>query len=159
MMHLSLVQKQATTAKAVSPFQRGHYIAWGAISALPLVGALLLRAHYPLFGGVFLLASTVKGYLYGVALPKAVKDFVHPLVTCTLYGSFCCWLWGALTGQGYRDVLSMFLQQVRAEVPHDPPHCCFPGNRGRGCYNARECDRMAGVLLCRVPAAWGRATF
>lgn len=101
------------TGKDVRSFVMGHYMFWTGCTLVPLVLAAGLREHYHALGSLFLLSCTVKGYLYGVLLPRAVKAFVHPLVVCTLYGVGCCALWGFFTGAPFADVLGSYLATVR----------------------------------------------
>ena len=108
----------AVTGKDVRSFVMGHYMFWTGCTLVPLVLAAGMRSHYHILGSVFLLSCTVKGYLYGVLLPRAVKAFVHPLLVCTLYGVGCCALWGFFTGTAFADVLGAYLATVRP--PHPP---------------------------------------
>ena len=107
-----LVQAAATAPKPVSPFSPAHYLTWGAISLATLGVSAALPSQAPLFGPLFLLASTVSGYLLGVALPAPIKAAFHPIIVCGLYGSVCCKLLAWVSGVGYHEVLSTYMYKV-----------------------------------------------
>ena len=60
----------------------------------------------------FLLASTIIGYLIGVALPEAVSAVAHPLITCTVFANVGAAILGSITGVGYLGALHSYLIKV-----------------------------------------------
>ena len=106
-------QEYDTSPHPVNPFSKRHYLFWGFINLLPLALAPAARTHFGLLGTMFLFASTIKGYLYGVALPRPLKMVVHPLIMCCLYTSGCVGLWAYLTNMPYLDILQMYMPTVR----------------------------------------------
>jgi hypothetical protein len=107
-------QEDDTSPHPVNPFSKRHYLFWGFINLLPLAMAPAIRSSFFLLGSLFLFASTIKGYLYGVALPRPLKMVFHPLIVCMLYSSGCIALWSYLTNLPYLDVLEMYMPSVRA---------------------------------------------
>lgn len=117
-----MLQAVTTAPKPVSPFTPAHYLTWGLISLATLGMSAGFPNHAPTFGSLFLLASTVKGYLLGVALPAPLKVVFHPIIVCSLYGSACCKLLAWVSGMGYHDVLSSYMHKVCVLQPCTLPN-------------------------------------
>lgn len=111
-MIAEVLQAVSTSPKPVSPFTPAHYITWAIISLATFGLSAGLPDQASVFGPLFLLASTVTGYLLGVALPTPFKAVCHPLVTCGLYGSVCCRLLAWVSGTGYHELLSAYMYKV-----------------------------------------------
>jgi hypothetical protein len=109
---VAIAQEEATTGKDVKPFVMGHYMFWTCASLVPLLLAAAMRSHYHVLGGAFLLSCTIKGYLYGVLLPKKLKMVLHPIIICTAYSMGCCAIWGLITGSSFLQVLSQYMPSV-----------------------------------------------
>ena len=141
------MQEWDTSPHPVNPFSKRHYLFWGFINLLPLALAPAIRNNFFLLGSMFLFASTIKGYLYGVALPRPLKLLVHPLVVCFLYSSGCIALWAYLTQLPYMDILEMYLPGVRCASAEScssfPPH--LPSPRLDAVLRAAA---QAGCALC-----------
>jgi hypothetical protein len=86
---------------------------WTGASLVPLLLAAATRAHHQILGAAFLLSCTVKGYLYGVLIPKKLKAFLHPIIICTAYSMGCCAVWGIITGSTFLGSLAQYLPAVR----------------------------------------------
>ena len=122
-------QEYDTSPHPVNPFSKRHYLFWGFINLLPLALAPAARTHFGLLGTMFLFASTIKGYLYGVALPRPLKMVVHPLIMCCLYTSGCVGLWAYLTNVPYLDILQLYMPTVRRPA-------CASASRGAAAMRA-----------------------
>ncbi len=95
---------------APAPFSRRHYVGWGAVAACS--GAALAAsgpAAAPQAVLLFSLASTVLGYLAGVAAPAAFRAVVHPVISCAAAANAAVALVGAATGRGYEAALASYL--------------------------------------------------
>jgi hypothetical protein len=112
------VQVKATTGHDVKPFLLGHYMFWTGASLVPLLLAAATRTHHQILGAAFLLSCTVKGYLYGVLIPKKLKTFLHPIIICTAYSMGCCAVWGIMTGSTFLGSLAQYLPAVRFAKEH-----------------------------------------
>lgn len=121
------MQAKDTAPKPVSPFSPSHYLTWAFISMAALGASAALPQCSDVLRTVFLLASTCKGYLLGVALPPALKALLHPIATCTLYTTACCHLWASVSGSTYAAVLEQFMARVCPLPPLQllgTPCCC-----------------------------------
>lgn len=102
-------------ADAPSPFSRRHYVGWGAVaafsgSALALSGPSTTQPVLLLF----LLSSTILGYLGGVAAPVSFRSVVHPVISCAASANAAVALAGAATGSGYDAALASYLTKGAA---------------------------------------------
>lgn len=119
---ITWVQAKETAPKPVSPFTPSHYLTWAFISMAALGASAALPQQTDALRTVFLLASTCKGYLIGVALPPPLKILLHPIVVCSLYTTACCHLWASVSGTTYASVLTQFMAKVRMLAPDGQPH-------------------------------------
>ena len=99
----------------VQGFTRAHHAVWAAGWA---VGGLALALAPPGTNAaaaalvLFLLASTVVGFLMGSSLPKTVSRILHPLIVCAAFTNASAALAGSLQGAalgGYSSVLRGYL--------------------------------------------------
>ena len=60
----------------------------------------------------FLLASTIEGFLLGVAVPKKVAQFAHPIITCAVLANLAAAVFAVATGWSYKQVLRVYLTKV-----------------------------------------------
>lgn len=128
----------------MNPFSKRHYLFWGAVNLIPLAVAPALRSQFFLCGAAFLFASTIKGYLYGVALPHKLKAVLHPIIFCFLYSTGCMALWAYLTNMPYGEVLDMYMPQVCAPSAASCActHMCLLGNVGHVALHAMLASRL-----------------
>lgn len=102
-------------ADAPAPFSRRHYVGWGAVAAAS--GAALVFGGASAPGPVvpaFLLASTILGYLGGVASPPRFRSAIHPVISCAAAANVAVALAGVATGSGYDAALSSYLTKGAA---------------------------------------------
>ena len=91
-------------------FTNAHRIGWAAIGAGSLLVASLSSGDTASAAGqVFMLASTVGGFLAGSAAPAAVQRVVHPLIACAAAANAAAMLLGAISGVGWEAVLRAYL--------------------------------------------------
>ena len=102
-------------ADAPAPFSRRHYVGWGSVAAAS--GAVLAfagpSAPQPAVL-LFLLASTILGYLGGVAAPPAFRSVIHPVISCAAAANAAVALAGVATGAGYDAALASYLTKGAA---------------------------------------------
>ncbi|GBF88340.1 plastidal glycolate glycerate translocator, chloroplastic [Raphidocelis subcapitata] len=94
--------KPVPKGKPAPPFETGHYVAWGTIAVLSLVGAVFgapdLAASMALPFG---LAATVGGFLIGNLVPGKLQGVLHPVVVTALIANAGAALYGAVRGLSY----------------------------------------------------------
>ena len=102
-------------AEAPAPFSRRHYVGWGS-TAVASGAALALGGASTPHGVVslFLLSSTILGYLGGVAAPAAFRAVIHPVISCAAAANAAVALAGAATGAGYDVALASYLTKGAA---------------------------------------------
>ena len=91
------------------PFTQRHYVGWGAIGVLSLLAAALKVGDPASMGSLFMLSSTVLGYLAGVSLPPSIRTVAHPVIVCAALANAGAAVLGFVTGSGYESVLSSYL--------------------------------------------------
>ena len=74
------------------------------------VGVCAQFTHYA--SSVYLLASTVGGYLVGCALPTRLTKLLHPMITTAFAANISTVLLGSLTGAGFQATLRGYLTKV-----------------------------------------------
>ena len=62
----------------------------------------------------FLLASTIEGFLLGVAVPKKVAQYAHPIITCAVLANLAAAVFALAAGWSYKQVLRVYLTKVGA---------------------------------------------
>jgi len=102
-------------ADAPAPFSRRHYVGWGSVAAFSgLAVALTGSQAAPGVSSLFLLASTILGYLFGVAAPPAFRSVIHPVISCAAAANAAVALVGMVTGSGYDTALASYLTKGAA---------------------------------------------
>lgn len=94
-------------------FGTAHAIGWTAVAGCS-VAALLLAPDSHTALHLFLLASTICGFLGGSALPAKVQRVLHPLIACGLVANAAAAAAGAITGTGYDAILGAYLTKGKA---------------------------------------------
>lgn len=102
-------------ADAPAPFSRRHYVGWGSVAAASGLAVAVSGAAAPQPAVLlFLLASTILGYLGGVAAPAAFRSVIHPVISCAAAANAAVALVGAATGAGYDAALASYLTKGAA---------------------------------------------
>ena len=91
------------------PFTQRHYVGWGAAGVGSLAAAALGVGDPGRVAALFMLASTVLGYLGGVSLPARVRSVAHPVIVCAAAANAGAAVLGAATGAGYDAMLAAYL--------------------------------------------------
>jgi putative effector of murein hydrolase/putative effector of murein hydrolase LrgA (UPF0299 family) len=66
---------------------------------------------------LFMLLSTLLGYLLGTFLPHTMRNFVHPLLTCTAFTWLAAWVATALSpGLAVGDILRQYITASKCPV-------------------------------------------
>lgn len=99
-------------AVPVQPFKLKHIAVWASFAAASLAALPFMPAYQNVLGAVFLLSSTVAGYVVGTYQPTQMKAIFHPLVICTLLGNAACAVWASVAGITYESAMKFFLQTV-----------------------------------------------
>ncbi|KAK9867306.1 hypothetical protein WJX84_001513 [Apatococcus fuscideae] len=105
--------EETTPPKQSFPFNRNHYIGWGALLLTTFLGlaasggSLLTQLSVP-----FLLASTVCGYLGGTSLPSKARAVFHPVIVTAACANIGALLQGWVTGIGYDESLRSYLTKT-----------------------------------------------
>jgi len=92
-------------------FQRLYYLVWGSI-AIAAVGAVVVGGTPAVQGhaiAVLLLASTILGYLTGMALPEYLQRVFHPIVLCAAFPNVVAVALASLMNSSYSSVLELYL--------------------------------------------------
>ncbi len=109
----------APPAKPSAGFSDAHRAGWAGVTVAALAAAALapseaLRANA---GQLFLLASTIGGFLAGSAAPAGFQRIVHPLIACAAAANAGAAVLGAVNGTGWEAVLQTYLTKGKYGAP------------------------------------------
>jgi putative effector of murein hydrolase len=107
---LKTEMKEVTKAKPSPPFALSHYVAWGTIAVVSLVGSFINPTTWgPELALPFNVACTVGGYLLGCLVPKNLHGVLHPVVVCAVLANAGAALHGSIVGWSYSASLKAYL--------------------------------------------------
>jgi len=94
-----------------SPYNRNHWVAWGAVAAVSFVFTLVFKSSPAAAPpAAFMLACTILGHLVGNAwMPANVKAILHPIITTVLVTETGAAVLAAATGTSIMSILKMYL--------------------------------------------------
>ncbi len=113
----SVAMLPVTPGRPPTPFSTVHMAGCALVAAFGAVGLAVAEpgsTEAAAGGGLFLVAATVGGLLFGSAPPALVAPYLpHPVVACVAFAHAGCGVAGVLSGRGYWAELKGFLTKSK----------------------------------------------